>query len=354
MNTVMINKRIAFIIGSLDRGGAERVISILSRKYAELGWQTDIILLLDNKIEYRIAPDTRVLDFSGKTASRWYRLPQWLRKIRSYVKTEKPDVIVSFVARINVITQIARLGLHTDRVILSERNDPECDGRGRIVRLLTRWLYPKADYVVFQTRRAAGYFPYLNNRIIISNPIQIETSASPSAAPKIVSVGRLTKQKNQRLLIESFAEIADRFPRYTLEIYGEGDLRNYLQDLIDRLNLHDRIFLKGNVFHIHKAISDAALFVLSSDYEGLSNALLEAMMMGLPCISTTCAGSDEYIVSGKNGILVPIGDKTALVNALESLMGDAGLRQRLGNAASESSVRFDAKTVIAEWQGIIQ
>lgn len=350
----MANKKITFIIGSLDRGGAERVISILSGKYAELGWQTDIILLLDNKVEYRISPDTRIFDFSGNTTSRWRRLPQWLRKIRGYIKQEKPDVIISFVARINVITQIARIGLHTDRVILSERNDPQCDGRGRIVRLLTWWLYPKADYVVFQTRRASGYFPNLTNKVIISNPVNIEQRASFVSKPKIVSVGRLTKQKNQKLLIEAFAEIAYCFPEYTLEIYGEGDLRNYLQEMIDHLNLHDRVFLKGNVFHIHEAISDAALFVLPSDYEGLSNALLEAMMMGLPCISTTCAGSDEYIESGKNGVLVPIGDKAALVNAMKSLMDDTDLRKRLGNAASESSIRFDANTVIAEWQYIIQ
>lgn len=350
----MTDKKIAFIIGSLDRGGAERVISILSQKYAESGWQTDIILLLENKIEYRISPNTRILDFSGNTTSRWRRLPFWLRKIRNYVKRENPDVIVSFVARINVITQIAILGLHTGRVILSERNDPRCDGRGRIVRLLTERLYPKADHIVFQTKRASDYFPHLTNSIIISNPIRIEEPASPLPEPKIVTVGRLTKQKNQKLLIDAFAAIANDFPEYTLEIYGEGDLRNYLQEIIDCQNLQDRVSLKGNVFHIHKAISRAALFILPSDYEGLSNALLEAMMMGLPCISTACAGSDEYITSGENGILIPVGDKNALVDAVKLLLSDSELRKRLGHAAAASSARFNAETVIGEWQSIIE
>lgn len=116
---------------------------------------------------------------------------------------------------------------------------------------------------------------------------------------KIVTVGRLTVQKNQKLLIESFSEVLKKYPNIILEIYGDGEKREELKYIIKTLGVSNNVIFKGNILNVHEAIADAGLFVLSSDYEGLSNALMEAMMMGLPCISTTCAGSDELISDGK-------------------------------------------------------
>ncbi len=349
----MTNKRIAFVIGSMSRGGAERVISILSDEYAQRGWQVDIVCLLSNRVEYKLHPNVRILDFSGDTESRWVRFPGWLKRIRQYINTEHPDAVVSFAARINIITQLAAFGLGV-KVIISERNDPKHDGRSVLIRLATRLLYPKAVKVVFQTRRAQSYFPYLKNACLIANPISVKTVASDVTTTKIVSVGRLAPQKNQKMLIEAFAAIASDFPEYCLKIYGEGNLRSTLQKQIACYGLQSRILLQGNVVDIHERIKDAASFVLSSNYEGLSNALLEAMMMGLPCVSTDCAGSDEYIRSGKNGILVPVGDVKALTEAIRRVLTDRSLARRMGRQASEDSVSFTQKKVIKQWFNAIE
>ena len=344
--------RIVFIIGSMSRGGAERVISILSDEYVKRGWQVDILCLLSNRVEYPIHPNVHVYDLSGQTESRWRRFPGWLKSIRCYVKRKQPDVVVSFVARINIITQLATLGLRTNLVV-SERNDPKHDGRSWMVNVAARILYPRVSKVVFQTQRAQSYFPYLHNTCLITNPITVTTVARESSVSKIVSVGRLTAQKNQQMLIDAFAKIASLFPKYTLEIYGEGELRSALQMQIDRLNLQDRVSMPGNVLNIHERIMDAALFVLPSDYEGLSNALLEAMMMGLPCISTDCAGSDEYIRHGQNGLLVSVGDTEELSAAMHKMLADRAYARSLGVAARMDSATFARETVVQQWCDLI-
>jgi len=346
-------KKITFILGSMSRGGAERVISILSRHYAEQGYATDIIVLLSPRVEYELHPTTRLIDFSGNSgSSRIKRLPYWLKSIRNYAKRERPEVIVSFVARINVIVMAALTGCK-QRIVVSERNDPYCDGRSRLVDAATSLLYPGAEHVVFQTRRAKSYFPKLKNSVIIPNPICVACQTGNRNANKIVTAGRLTAQKNQKLLIDAFAAIAPRHPDSFLEIYGCGELEQELKDQIVRLSLENRVFLCGNVSNLHERISDAAVFCLSSDYEGLSNALLEAMMMGIPCVSTNCAGADEYIRDGENGFLTETGNCTQLAEALDKLLADETRRKLFSEQCRRDSSAFSAEQVMREWDKVI-
>lgn len=344
--------KITFILGSMGRGGAERVISILSREYAQKGWETEIILLLSGNVEYDLHETTKVFDFSAGGGSRIKKLPYWLKNIRKHIKSGKPDVVLSFAARINIIVQAACFGLN-QKIIVSERNDPKCDGRSIFVKCLTKLLYPLADCVVFQTKRAASYFNGLKNNVIIPNPIEVAIYAKEEKQPKIVNVGRLTPQKNQKMLIDAFSKIYKEHPEYSLEIYGEGELRETLQTQINSLRLEKNVLLMGNKKNIHECICDAQMFVLSSDYEGLSNALLEAMMMGLPCISTNCAGSDEVIEDGVNGLLVPVGDIDALAEALERLVIDEKLRDDMSKNVKESVKSFNGSEVITKWKNVI-
>ena len=344
-------KRIAFILGSMGRGGAERVISILSRSYAERGYETDIIVLLSNTLGYDLHPTTRLIDFSGNTSSRIKRLPYWIKSLKKYVKENKPDVIVSFAARINVIV-LNSVGKKA-RIVVSERNDPRYDGRGKLVDFLTKHQYGKADSVVFQTERAKEYFPNLKNGVIIPNPISVQCEAGEPKEGKIVTVGRLTPQKNQRLLIEAFSDIAAEFPSASLDIYGAGELEDNLRGLAEQLGLSGRVVLHGNSKNVHECIKDASVFCLSSDYEGLSNAFLEAMMMGIPCVCTKCAGADEYIKDGENGLLVDVGDRAGLANALRELLSDDGLRKKFGVEGKVTSIAFSEENVMKIWDKVI-
>ena len=344
-----MSRKITIILGSMKRGGAERVISILSRDYAEKGWEVDILLLLFHQIDYKLHPNVRVFDLTGgEMQSRLKRIPVWLHGIRRHVRKNRPDLVLSFAARINLLTQIACLGMK-QRIFISERNDPNCDGRSLGIKLGTKLFYPTASGCIFQTQRASSYFPGLKNKTIIPNPVEVMEVASPKKNDRIVTVGRLTAQKNQKMLISAFSKITSKYPTYTLDIYGAGELLGDLKKYAGDNHVADKVTFHGNVLDLHQQIADAELFVLSSDYEGLSNALLEAMMMGLPCISTNCAGSDEYINDGENGRLVPVGDETALVLALDQMLSDKALRKRCGEQARKDSHAFCKETVLQKW-----
>lgn len=349
-----MKKKIVFFLGSMGRGGAERVISILSKEYASKGWQTDIGVLLFYDLCYEIDQSTRLLDFTGNTESRKRRVLYWLHSIRQYVRKEDPDVIVSFAARINALVQLGCWGMDK-KIIVSERADPWNDGRELPVRLLNNLFYPKAYKVIFQTKRTRSYFnkKIRKNSTIIRNPVRVGQRAVFPRKSKIVTVGRCSKEKNHKMLIEAFAEVAARHPEYELWIYGDGVLRGELEQQCGTLGISDKVMFPGNVADVHRQIADAEMFVLTSDHEGLSNALMEAMQMGLPCISTRCGGSDEIIIDGENGLLTPVGDKERLIEAMEKLIGDKGLAENIGKNAERDAGQFDAEVVLKQWDAVI-
>lgn len=346
-------KRVAFIIGSMGKGGAERVISILSNAYIKKGWQVDIIMLLGNSVEYQLSDSINVVDLStGKNKIK--SIPSWYRNLRKYAKYNNPNVMIAFSAMMYFTTLFSTIGLDTP-LIVTERSDPYSDGRSKLIDILTNWLYPKARIVVLQTKRAKSYFSdkVKANSVIIPNPIEVKTYASSKPAKKIVNVGRLIEAKNQKLLINSFYRISKEFPEYNLHIYGDGVLYDDLKKQINRLGIHNRVFLEGNVANIHDVISDAEFFVLSSNYEGLSNALLEAMMMGIPCISTNCAGSDEYIIDGTSGYLFPVGDEGLLYDAMKKMIINDSIRKEFSMKAQEVVSKCNIENILQMWDRFI-
>ena len=208
---------------------------------------------------------------------------------------------------------------------------------------------------MFQTERAKNYFTgkIKSLGVIIPNPVAITCTAQKSKN-KIVSVGRLAPQKNQKLLIDSFNDVLKKHPEYSLYIYGDGSLKQQLETQIIELGLEKKVFLPGNKPNVHKEIADAKIFVLSSDYEGLSNALLEAMMMGFPCVSTECAGADEYIINGENGMLVPLQDKDAMINAINYIIENQDIAFEMGEKAKRSVSKCSVEFIMKEWNKIIE
>ncbi len=348
---------IIFIIGGMQRDGAERVISILADDFLKRNWEIYIITLLNENIEYDIDDRINIISLCGKNTSYLMRTLYWIFNLRKKIKKIKPAIMVSFVARINVLSLIATIGIKCRKVI-SERNDPIFDGRSIVTRYATFITYQMADCIIFQTKRAQNCFPssIRKKSTIILNPVVVQTKAlSPAKRnKKIVNVGRLAKQKNQKLLIEAFRMVYEKFPEYKLYIYGKGSLEAELKLLTERSGLENAVLFPGSYMDIHYKISDAQLFVLSSDYEGLSNALMEAMMMGLPCISTECAGSDEIINSGENGVLVPVGNKDELARAMIELIENEEKRNRIGLEAIASSEFFSEQNIICEWRRAIE
>ena len=171
---------------------------------------------------------------------------------------------------------------------------------------------------------------------------------------EISTAGRLVPQKNHALLIEAIALVAKKYPEIQCNIYGEGELRWKLEQIIQEHNLKKNVHLLGNKTDINKWIAQSSIFVLSSEYEGLSNALVEAMMLGKACITTDYPGANEVIENGKNGIVVPRGDCTRLSEAIELLLNNENTRKYLSENAKKTSAIYQPLRVIQAWEFLIQ
>lgn len=349
-------KKIAFVLGGMSFGGAERVISILANHYAQKGWQADILTLLKPDCDFELHPSIRHIHMGGSASSRALRAPRWLFELNGYLRREKPDCVVSFAARINLLVLGASLLSRKPRLIISERNDPMKDTRTGIVRRLTELLYPRADAIVFQTEHAKSCFSdkVQKKGLLIANPVTKGLPKAEIIEKQIAAVGKLMHQKNHALLIRAFAAIADKYPEHTVHIYGDGPLRPELEALIAELGLQGRVILEGWKSDVNNLVSKAALFVLPSDYEGLSNALMEAVAMGMPCISTDCAGAKEMIINGKSGLITPIGDEKALTEAMDTLLADPHLAAQYGAAAAEHAKAFETGNILKLWENAIE
>lgn len=342
-----------FVTASMSRGGAERVISILSDYYVNQGWDVDILVLFKGTEGYSLNPKVKLIDRTSRLPSR-IRLISCIFKLRKEIKYQKPDIVLSFLDSICLISGFACKGLNT-KLICCERIDPSATKRLLIFRKLINKIYGNCDKTVVQTRRAYNYFPsqVQKNCVIIPNPVNVKTYAT-EPVKKFVTAGRLTAQKNHKMLIEAFSQVVKKHSDWSLYIYGDGELKNALTAQIQALGLENSVHLMGNSPDLHKEIADAGAFVLSSNYEGLSNALLEAMQMGLCCISTNCAGSDEAIQSGQNGIIVPIKDVQALANAMLYVAENPDVAKKIASEAKQSSIYYASDNVLCKWKNLIE
>ena len=347
----MNNKKIVFFIGTLGNGGAERVVSILTRKYITMGLPVEIVLYYDEEPFYDIHPDVKITYIERETKSK--KLLKNVRWLRRYF-IQNADVVVSFLAQFNMIALAAAFGTKIP-VVVADRNDPRHMPKQGPVRIARNWLYRLADTVVVQTQHNKDYFSKsLQKKCqIIYNPVDIQEQKGLALRTdkkrRIVSAARLMKQKNQLMLIDAFAQIKKNFPDYTLTIYGEGPFRETLEKRIEELGLGDSVSLPGKVQNVFDCIADADLFVLSSNFEGMPNALIEAMCLGLPVISTKVSGATDLIEHGKNGLLTDVGNTQQMVECMGQMLADAQLRSSCASNALEINERLQVDRIVGQW-----
>ncbi len=361
-------QRIALIISSLSRGGAERVLAHLAGAWAERGRDVRLITLAAPQAgEYALHPRVKRLAL-GVSARPRHPLQairnnarRW-RRLRAALREARPDVVLSFMAETNVLALAACLGLGLP-VVVSERVDPRAYPIGFWRGLLRRLLYPRARGVVVQTdsvrrwmREALGDLPIR----VIPNPALppegegAERGAALPGRPLVAAMGRLDRQKGFDLLLRAFALAAPAHPAWSVAIAGEGEERERLRALAVELGVAARVHLAGSLGKPGALLRSADLFVLPSRYEGFPNALLEAMTCGLPVVAFECpSGPADIIEHGRNGLLVPAQDVEALAEALRNLMGDEALRRRLGAAAAGIVSRYAPERVLALWEKVL-
>lgn len=349
-----MDKKYVFFIGTLRQGGGERVISILSKKMQEDGLPVEILIYHDEDPFYVLHPEVKLVRVQAQTGSRnVLKNMLWMRR---YFK-DHADVVISFLAPFNMLALVATAFLKVP-VIVADRNDPRFVPSCSLLRLARDFLYRFADGVVLQTQHNQQYFckSIQKKSTVIYNPVDLGKKAGQALRtekkPRIVSVGRLMPQKNQTMLLDAFARLHQQFPEYTLTIYGEGPARQALEAQIAKLELTGAVELPGSVKDVHDRIMDAQLFVLPSDYEGMPNALIEAMCLGLPVISTKVSGATD-LIDGTNGMLTEVGDVGELYDAMQKMLSDENLRRSCGEKAVELNTKLQAEKILAQWTAFI-
>ena len=355
-------KKIVFVIETLSGGGAERVTAALANELCKDS-ETEIhiiVYLRDVNKEYFI-DDRIILHEIGNMigGNKFQRVYKRISTIRSIIKNIKPYCVVSLGSPIIINPLVFSLIGSGYPLVLSERNDPRRFPISKIQRFTRLLCYAYAKGMVFQTNEAKEYFPKFIQKkgVVICNPItnKLPESYKGRREPHIVNFCRLTSQKNLDLLIDAFSDICDELDEYSLHIYGEGEEKNRLQDKIQAMGLSDRVILHGYSNNIHETINNASLFVSSSDYEGISNSMLEAIALGIPSICTDCpaGGAREIIDQGINGILVPVNDRLAMANAMKMILNDTSLATDISNEGVKLREKLSVREIAVKWNDAI-
>lgn len=347
--------KILFCIGNLSKGGAERVASNLCNYLIEENKVT-IVTTIGKKSEYILNKKIEIKCLEDENINNNFILKniKRIKTLQKIIKEENPDIIISFLPEPSYRILFLKIFNNKLKVIVSVRNDPKIEYKSAISKLTMKILYPLANGFVFQTQEAQEYFNKKIQRksVIIPNPIKEEFICRPYTGKRekiIVTVGRLEKQKNHKMLIEAFSKLPEELNEYKLIIYGEGSLRPELEKQIKELNLLDRVFLPGQVDDIKNKIYKASLFVLSSNYEGMPNALMEAMALGIPCISTDCpCGGPRFLIkNGYNGYLVHINDIQDLHKTIQNVLHKE--QTEISKRANKIIVNLNPNKINKDW-----
>lgn len=346
-----MKRKILFFNGAFGSGGAERVMALMSNYFFKNGEQLEIVLYYDRPIFYNVNKNIKITSILKENKGKGLlRNLFWLRK---YIK-ENADIVISFNASMNIYILLATMGLK-NKVIVADRNDPRKIPQKKIMRLVRNILYHLADGIVIQNKRNEEYFDKFIRKksVVIYNPVELEKYKGKALlTPKkkrIVTIGRTIPVKNQKMLIKAFANIKKYYSDYTLTIYGEGFLLEKLKQYANSLGISDSVEFPGAVKNVHELILDAQIFVLCSNFEGMPNALIEAMVLGLPVISTKVSGATDMINNEQNGLLIDIEDEISLEKSILYFIENKELREICSQNAVRIADKLKINLIMKQW-----
>lgn len=364
----MMKRKIVFYISSLGKGGAERVVVNLAADFRDAGYEVVIVTTFRQKSEYDEPEQVKryVLEDLNRVVS-GSRVKYFItrcKNIRKIWKAERPDVIISFLGKTNMMALLTSIGLRIP-VFVSVRSDPNREYASKMMRLVSKTLFRKAKGIIVQTEDAKAYFPKgMQKKVrILPNSLDrrfIQPRYEGTRTQEIVTVGRLDANKNHQMLFRAFAHVHEEYPELKLVIYGggfeESDTTPMLKKLAEELGIADKVMWMGRRSDIPDCIYRSRIFVLMSQYEGMPNALLEAMSLGLAVISTDCpcGGPRTVIRDGENGLLVPVDDIDALEQALRRILENPQLEEMFGRNASKLGMELAPEKVNQMWREYIE
>ncbi len=354
-------KRILFITNSISFGGAAKMLCFVAESLADRGHIVTIVNLRathgPNAYERTVKYNVELIALDevpiGKNKN--------LYRIKEIAEDRNVDVIIGFVSYPNLYaTMVGKLaGIPS---IISERGDPSRNKKRGLKRKIFSFIINSADGGVFQTDYAKVYYKNKLKKkgVVIPNPIFINGDVpcvkNEEREKTIVSVGRLANpQKRLDVMLNAFEIFTRSHPEYVLKLYGKGPDEEKVRQWCVDLNIQDKVQFLGLTTQPMRDIAHDGMFLITSDYEGVSNSLLEAMAVGLPCVSTdhTPGGARFLIQDHKNGLLAPIGDDEAIAKAMCEFADDLELSSKCGENARDVIKRFEPNRIIDMWEDYI-
>lgn len=353
--------RLLIIQGGFGAGGAEKVVSLIANQRSLKG--DDVVVAgmhmpdegshypYSDSVKFRVLRNEKANGLRGA----WLRM----KFLRSLVRELKPDLVVSFLTKINTLTLLATIGQNVP-VVISERNNPRAQKAHPVWYHAQNIAAIRAKAFVLLTQDARKDLPrwIKHQAVVVPNPCPPVASAALRPigdCREIVAVGRLEYQKGFDMLISAFSEIHQARPNTRLTIFGEGPDRANLQAQINTLNLTGAVSMPGIIGEPSAWQRVADLVLVTSRYEGFCNVLAEATVSGIPVVSFDCDyGPQSLIRNGENGILVPAEDVHALSNAALNLIDDLALRKEMRGAVATNRAMLEPTQVLAKWDQVIE
>lgn len=357
----MIMKSVIFVTVSMGGGGVERIISILANYFVKHNFDVSIMMLVGNTVSYELDSRIKLVSIGEASGGKMGTRIRRVQSMRRFFKQNRESTVVAMTSVASIFSLIASIGLK-NKVVISERNHPDIlNGKPytKGMRLIRDFLYGMADICVLQTYDAKQYFKkrIADKSVVIPNPIP-NNLVKPYVGRRekvIVTAGRLVPVKNHQMLLEAFAIFHKEHEDYILKIYGSGELEEELKKRTIDLSIDSSVCFIPFTNQLHQEIKNSSIYVSTSNSEGISNSILEAMALGIPTIATDCpiGGTKMCIENDINGILIPVGDVGQLANSMKKIAENDDFAEKLSFNAVKVRDTFSQDKIISQWMEII-
>ncbi len=356
----MENKRLLIFTSGLRNGGLERIGAAVANYFAAQGWQVVIVAFMQRKVDpnfFSVGKSIKVVYFPkpyNPIENKVRSIPTWVRMTRRMTKAFNPDCILCMTFKIGSIVSFAAPKF-ASKVVVREINDPNGPGKSPRVKKLTEFLCRNVKGFLFQTSyEKSCYSEKIQKRgHVIPNPVTIDLSNKWKLNNNnFISYSRLCfLQKRLDVLLDGFDIVRRSYPEIKLDIYGTGSSDDIarLESMIKEKDLMNNVFYNGSTKEIASKILSSRAFVMTSDFEGMSNALLESYCLGIPVITSDWPGYDSVVTDGFDGLVFKRGDAEELAEKIKQLYTDDNLCKRLSQNALSKAGRFDFDLVMESY-----